>query len=464
MWYAFIFTIPDPRRGIHINGRPLAGKIVTDSQSVLKTLGGGDVDPRATDEPIRIDGTTVVLNVLCPDWDILIEIQHALLQLPGLTLQYIKAHQDDDTPYAQLPMFAQLNIDADKLASTFQDQYGSIRPTLLMTPRTQVLLHLPKGSVTGKFTAALRNAYCGPKLLQSLKLKYKWSDATIESVHWEAQGSCLGKRINRSIHYTKLVNDILPTHSWLNKLDKGNRPCPCCDDLMEDRDHILRCPAPARNRWRHAFLQSVAAYCVTQHTYPPLQALLMDALRQWLYSSPTNPTYEPDRAHYPQHFHILIVAQSRIGWRQVFNGRFSTEWSDHQDAHYYRMRATIPLKNKSGLTWQVGLINLIWDKWHELWKIRNADVHGKDLVGKAAAEKREVTRKLKAIYALKNHVEPSARALLCADIRLHLEQPTWVIQNWLTMYGGSYFATSAKKVTTLAIRGVPSIRLFFRPA
>jgi hypothetical protein len=95
---------------------PWRGEIVTDSQSVLKTLGGGDVDPQATDEPIRIDGTTVVLNVLCPDWDVLIEIQHALLQLPGLTLQYIKAQQDDDTPYAQLPMFAHLNVDADKLA------------------------------------------------------------------------------------------------------------------------------------------------------------------------------------------------------------------------------------------------------------------------------------------------------------------------------------------------------------
>ncbi len=89
---------------------PWRGKIVTDSQSVLKTLGGGDVDPRATDEPIRIDGTTVVLNALCPDWDVLIEIQHALLQLPGLTLQYIKAHQDDDTPYAQLPMSMRINL------------------------------------------------------------------------------------------------------------------------------------------------------------------------------------------------------------------------------------------------------------------------------------------------------------------------------------------------------------------
>jgi hypothetical protein len=56
---------------------PWKGKIATDSQNVLNTLGGGDVDPQeARDVPINIDGATAVLDVLCPDWDNLIEIQH----------------------------------------------------------------------------------------------------------------------------------------------------------------------------------------------------------------------------------------------------------------------------------------------------------------------------------------------------------------------------------------------------
>ena len=56
---------------------PWKGKIATDSQNVLNTLGGGDVDPQeARNVPINIDGATAVLDVLCPDWDNLIEIQH----------------------------------------------------------------------------------------------------------------------------------------------------------------------------------------------------------------------------------------------------------------------------------------------------------------------------------------------------------------------------------------------------
>ena len=302
---------------------PWTGSIVTDSHSVLKTLGGGDVDPQeAEDDPVNIDGDEVVLDVLCPDWDVLIEIQQALKQLPGLTLKYIKAHQDDKIPYAQLPLNAQLNVDADNLADEFQDQHGCYRPTILMMPHTRVLIHLSTGSITAHFARTLRNAYCGPPLLQHMMEKNHWSDATTTSINWEAHGSCLSKQLNRNCHYTKLVHDLLPTHSWLNKLDKGKRTCPQCDESREDRDHILRCPAVSRNKWRHAFLTAVTNYCVMHFTFPPMQTLLMDVLCQWLYTD-SAAEYEPNRTQYPQRLHALIAAQNRIGWRQLFKGRFS---------------------------------------------------------------------------------------------------------------------------------------------
>jgi hypothetical protein len=255
----------------------------------------------------------------------------------------MKAHQDDDTQYAQLPQYAQLNVDADTLASEFQDAYGSVRPILLMIPSTRVLLHLPHGSITGKFASTLRTAYSGPPLLQAIQSKNSWSDSTAESVHCEAHALSLGKHSNRSTHYTELAHNILPTNSWLNKLDKGKRPCPCCVEPREDQDHILRCPAATRNRWRHEFLKSVADYCVHQHTYPPMKALLMDALRKWLYSHITT-VYEPIWNQYPTHLHTLKAAQNWIGWQQVFNRRFCKRWSELQDEYYYRERATIPTK------------------------------------------------------------------------------------------------------------------------
>ena len=65
---------------------------------------------KETDKLIQIDGNTVVLDVLCPDWDVSIQIQEALLHLPGLRLKLIKGLQDDNTPNARLPLLARLNV------------------------------------------------------------------------------------------------------------------------------------------------------------------------------------------------------------------------------------------------------------------------------------------------------------------------------------------------------------------
>jgi hypothetical protein len=121
-------------------------------------------------EPVSIDGAAVILDVLCPDWDTLIEIQTALLQLPDLQLKFIKGHQDDKTPYAQLPLLARLNVDADAMAGRFQDLHGQDRPIALMTPRTGVQLHLLEGTVTSCHVATIRHAYSGPPLLESLQI------------------------------------------------------------------------------------------------------------------------------------------------------------------------------------------------------------------------------------------------------------------------------------------------------
>ena len=97
-----------------------------------------------------------------------------------------------------------------------------------------------------------------------------------------------------------------------------------------------------------------------------------------------------------------------------------------------------------------------------LWKLRNEDVHGKDAASRAMAETQEVSRNLTAIYDQRNHMEPSAQSLLFPDIRHHLEQPPWVIQNWIRI-NGPVFKTSLRNVKAKAIQNVRSIRTYFAP-
>ena len=170
-----------------------------------------------------------------PDWDVLIKIQHALKQLPKLQLkEFIKGHQDDKIPYAQLPLLARLNVDADALAGRYQDRQGQDRPIALITPRTRLQLHLLEGTVTSSHAATLRHAYSGPPLLESARIKNGWSASTVASIDWQVHGSALRKQMPRRIHYVKLVHDILPTHSFQNRMDTGKRLCLCCSSTHED--------------------------------------------------------------------------------------------------------------------------------------------------------------------------------------------------------------------------------------
>jgi hypothetical protein len=48
-----------------------------------------------------------------------------------------------------------------------------------------------------------------------------------------------------------------------------------------------------------------------------------------------------------------------IGWRQLFNGKFSKEWSHIQD-NLYGTNLASPDQQKTGLRWQTKLILKIW--------------------------------------------------------------------------------------------------------
>ncbi|KAI2496026.1 hypothetical protein MHU86_18499 [Fragilaria crotonensis] len=224
---------------------------------------------------------------------------------------FIKGHQDEKIPYAQLPLLARLNVDADAMAGRFQDLHGQDRPLALITPRTGVHLHLLEGTVTSSHAAHLRHAYCGPPLLEYLRIKNGWSSSTVHSINWQAHGSALRKQITHRIHFVKFVHDVLPTHSRQNRMDKGKRTCPCCLSLHEDRDHILRCPTVARTSWRHKFLTKLAETCDNHYTYGPLRDLLLEAFRQWL--DPDNPPLvQLPLDRYPVALHPLLATQNSI--------------------------------------------------------------------------------------------------------------------------------------------------------
>jgi hypothetical protein len=119
-----------------------------------------------------IDANRVVLDVLCPEWDVLIEIQNSLKILPGVRLEYVEAHQDKKTAYHDLPLLAQLNVDADTIAGQYHDLHFSQSPFVLLSPNTRAHLILKEGTITSRYEEAIRMRAMGPPLKEYVRRKH----------------------------------------------------------------------------------------------------------------------------------------------------------------------------------------------------------------------------------------------------------------------------------------------------
>ena len=195
------------------------GVLATDSQSLLDTLFGRDHPEQENTGPVDLDQNRVVLDVMCPEWDILIEIQKSLQLLSRVCLEYIEGHQDKKTSYHNLCLLAQLNVDADQIAGHYHELSSSHSPFAILSPNTRAHVLFEMGTVTSRYDENIR----------MWAVKHQWTEATMEKINWISHGQALKRNTHRRSHLIKFLYNILPTTGMLNKFDGGQRTCPLCE-------------------------------------------------------------------------------------------------------------------------------------------------------------------------------------------------------------------------------------------
>jgi hypothetical protein len=154
----------------------------------------------------------------------------------------------------------------------------------------------------------------------------------------------------------------------------------------------------------------------------------------------------------------LIHSQNSIGWSQLFNGRWSAQWSIIQGG--YMGDDVTQGRSPMGDRWNVAVIQELWGLWFELWTSRNAAVHGIDEATQRAAELAVVTRRMRNVYAQENLVEANIGHIFSVSMEHRLAKGVVYAKNWLAIHE-SLVHNSVKKATARAIRGVRSLRTYF---
>ena len=365
------------------------------------------------------------------EWDILAEIWTTLLSLPETSrpsIQHIKGHQDDKKPYAELPLPAQLNCDADKLA----DQYITAFPNkdyswVPLLPASGAQLNLPSGTITFKHKRELRLARTSKPLEEKMMLRNQWDPDTFNNIDWEAYRRGLNRHDKQRSTLIKYHHRILPVGKQVSKYDKKYSPsCPTCQDPIETQDHLHLCPHTTREEWRTSFMKTLMNKLDKIDTDPQLLDLMREGLHSVLF-----PHRHPDNAiKVPTGYEDLAANQADIGWSQILKGKLSIDWQIRQQA-YLGDKST---KKKNGQTWTTDVVSTIFEQWLNLWNLRNTDRHGRDQASKAQAENLQAIRELYQLYDLKDYQPPELQWILAPPIIERLRWPTYAIRAFINSF------------------------------
>jgi hypothetical protein len=120
-------------------------------------------------------------------------------------------------------------------------------------------------------------------------------------------------------------------------------------------------------------------------------------------------------------YHQLFHEQSLIGWDQIIQGRFASQWTILQ--HY--------INPKVPKTWISYTIRTIWYYVYDIWKLRCNTNQGTTPQDKRQRALLRLTPKLITLYSKKNEIDPVDHHIFEKTQEEMLLLPTHIIEKWI---------------------------------
>ena len=133
---------------------------------------------------------------MASDWNVIAEIREAMNELKATAKQpYIHHtydHQDEEGPYKELSLKAQLNCDADELANIYLEDHPDLDHTRVpILPTSGCQLDLDKGTITYNLKRELKYARSAKQLKRKLMNRDEWDESTFDDIDWTDHGRAL---------------------------------------------------------------------------------------------------------------------------------------------------------------------------------------------------------------------------------------------------------------------------------
>jgi len=153
----------------------------------------------------------------------------------------------------------------------------------------------------------------------------------------------------------------------------------------------------------------------------------------------------------PRELKPAVQAQTRLGWVQVYKGRFSNHWAKAID----QLHPSLPL---AGCTVVVLVMKHIWQYILDIWKLRNQHLHN----DKGHVNIPDYRRAVQTLFEQRHQVPPAAQeAIFHRPIAEILALPPAAIREWI-IRSQKYFQQQLRAAKTRAKLNTSDIRTFFQ--
>ena len=369
------------------------------------------------------------------DVDLLLEIQGEIRHSRMIFLfVWIRGHQDDVLPEADLPFLSRLNIDCDRRAKLY------LRTHLSPPPPPTVMPFERWGAIWGgyKITANLKQVvyehFTAAASIAYMCKKFHWSLPQCGKIAWLSIKHAKTKLpMARNTFVSKVLYDKLPVAARLHSFDADEPPlCRSCNLYPETQQHLYQCPAIMSQHHQEAcWVLHATNILKVGHT----SRIIMDAVdanvRSFLCLPPRSTPWQNSQGNRSVFAATqrAVADQSLIGWDKFLFGFVSKRWEVAQTI-YREVSGDIPRRPLR--TWTEGLLTSLWDFSHAVWSQRNEVKHGVTKGEQAVHNRARLVALVTDRYLHRPHLDDRYRWLFGKPLRDRLLEGNRALHVWLT--------------------------------
>ena len=282
---------------------------------------------------------------------------------------HVRAHQDDDEAYNDLPRPAQLNCQMDYYAKQQILSYEQQDPEATKRfPLEPICVMIGKNKITANNCEGLK--FWMTRLIARSTFHHKsiLFNNQFDVVDWEMVHGAL-REVPRmfQIWACKQVMNIAAAND--NKpWDKSNPYCPSCAVEKEKCAHILMCNDAGRVETLHASISILSKWLEEMDTDPDLRDCIVEYAERRGNTSMYDICVEYDL---DDDFKDMAIEQDTIGWRRFMEGMVSRSMRRIQSC-YSELEGWEVVTPE---TWTRGLIIKLLEATHGQWLYRCVQIH-----------------------------------------------------------------------------------------